>query len=57
MLICWTTEDGEEHEEEWSTVEAFRSWAVSEGLGCRFSAYESDDEDDRVLVARGRVRD
>ena len=56
MLICWTSADGEEHDEEWESIDAFRCWAVSEGIRCRYRVYEHDDEDDEaVLVDSGRV--
>lgn len=54
VRIAFTSADGEEREEEWPSIERFRSWAVSEGLVISFSAYEEDDGE-WVLVEKGRV--
>ena len=59
LLISWRTEDGAEHDERWDSVEAFRCWAVGEGLRCTFSVYRPDEDDDGgdwLLVERGEVR-
>jgi hypothetical protein len=54
VRIAFTSADGEEREEEWSSVERFRSWAVAERLDLSFTAYEEDDGE-WVVVAKGRV--
>jgi hypothetical protein len=56
IRIVFTTTDGEEHEEQWSSVERFRSWAVAEGQELEFTAYEENDDGEWALVSRGRVR-
>jgi hypothetical protein len=43
VRIAFTTADGEEREEEWPSVERFRSWAVAEGLALSFTAYVADE--------------
>jgi len=57
VRIAFTSADGEEHEEEWSSVERFRSWAVAERLVLSFTAYEADDDGEWVVVAKGQVGD
>lgn len=55
VRIAFTTADGEDREEEWASVERFRSWAVGERLDLSFTAYEADDDGEWVVVAKGRV--
>jgi hypothetical protein len=55
VRIAFTTADGEEREEEWASVERFRSWAVAERLDLSFTAYEADADDEWVVVVKGRV--
>lgn len=55
VRIAFTSADGEEREEDWASVERFRSWAVAERLDVRFTAYEADDDGEWVVVAKGRV--
>ncbi len=55
VRIAFTSADGEEREEDWPSVERFRSWAVAERLELSFTAYEADDDGEWVVVAKGRV--
>jgi hypothetical protein len=56
MLIHWTTADGEEHDERWDSIEAFRRWAAIQGLALRFTAYGLDEDDQEwVVVDQGRI--
>ena len=55
VRIAFTSADGEEREEDWPSVERFRSWAVAERLELNFTAYEADEDDEWVVVAKGRV--
>lgn len=55
VRIAFTSADGEEREEEWPSVERFRSWAVGERLDLSFTAYEADEDGEWVVVAKGRV--
>lgn len=55
VRIAITTVDGEERDEDWASVERFRSWAVAEGLSLEFVAYEEDADGEWVVVAKGRV--
>ena len=56
VMIAFTSADGEEREEEWPSVERFRLWAIAERLACTFTAYESDDDGEWVVVDKGRVK-
>lgn len=56
VMISWLSADGEEHDEVWATVDAFRCWAEGEGLRCAYRAYVEDEDGDWVEVERGRVR-
>lgn len=55
VRVAFTSSDGEEHEEEWPSIERFRLWAVAEGLELAFTAYEADEDGEWVVVAKGRV--
>jgi hypothetical protein len=55
VRIAITTGDGEERDEDWPSVERFRSWAAAEGLTLDFVAYEEDADGEWVVVAKGRV--
>ena len=55
VIIVWTGIDGDEHEEAWPSAEAFRCWAVSDQVCCRFDIYQVDEDNDRVLIGRGQV--
>ena len=55
VVVVWRSADGEEHEERWSTVEAFRLWAMAEGIRASFTAYEADEDGDLVIIAKGEV--
>ncbi len=57
VRIAFSSRDGEEREEEWASVERFRSWAVAERLDGSFTAYEADDDGEWVVIAKGRIGD
>ncbi len=57
VLISWRTADGEEHDERWTSVERFRTWALAHGLRCSWTAYcqpaaadDTDDDDDEWVI-------
>jgi len=55
-LISFISADGEEREERWPSVEAFRNWAIGQGGDYRYTAYRRDeDEDEWLVVDQGRV--
>lgn len=55
-LIHFATADGEEREERWPSVEAFRSWALAQARRYRFTAYEEDEDGEWVVVDQGEIR-
>lgn len=55
LLIEFTSVDGETREERWRSVDAFRSWAVAQGISGIFTAYRADDDGEWVVVEKGRV--
>ncbi len=55
VRIAFTSADGEEREEEWPSIERFRSWAVAERLALAFTAYEEDEDGEWVVVEKGKV--
>ena len=55
FIIAFTTADGEEREERWASVEAFRNWAVAQEANCAFTAYREDEDGEWEVVEKGRV--
>lgn len=55
LLIRFLTPDGEEREEEWPSLDAFRSWAIGEGRRLAWTAYQADEDGDWVVVGKGTV--
>lgn len=55
VRIAWLSDDGEEREEAWPSVERFRTWAQAEGVHGEWRAYAEDDEGEWVLIDHGRV--
>jgi hypothetical protein len=55
FLIVFTTPDGEEREEHWESVEAFRNWAISHQQSYVFTAYRADEDGEWLVVDKGRI--
>lgn len=55
MLIVFTTDDGEEREERWRSVDAFRSWAVTQRQQYSYTAYREDEDGEWIVVEKGRA--
>ncbi|MCS6970705.1 MAG: hypothetical protein RMM29_01010 [Planctomycetota bacterium] len=49
VLVSWTDEEGEEHEESWPSLAAFLAWVEVEGRRCRWRAYDAEG----ALLAAG----
>jgi hypothetical protein len=54
VLISYATEDGEEREERWPSVESFLGWARKQTAPMRFTAYQEDDDGEWVIIDQGR---
>ena len=55
FLIVFTSPDGEEREERWDSVEAFRSWAVSHDQAYAYTAYRADQDGEWLVVDKGSI--
>ena len=57
IRIAFTSADGEEREEEWPSIERFRSWAIAEGLSGSWTAYDQEEDGDGewVVVDKGQL--
>jgi hypothetical protein len=55
ILVCWTTADGEEREEQWPSLERFRAWAQAEGVTCAWRAYAEAEDGEWELTDEGRI--
>ncbi len=54
-MIHFTSNDGEELEEEWPSPDAFYSWAVTEHLQGSYTAYAEDEDGDWVKMMTERI--
>jgi hypothetical protein len=52
-LIMFTSPDGEEREEEWDSVEAFRSWAIAHEAIYAFTVYREDEDGEWIVIEKG----
>lgn len=55
VRIHFSSDDGEELEEQWPSPDAFHSWAISEGMRGNYSVYEEDEDGDWMLTLKARV--
>jgi hypothetical protein len=55
VLIHFSSDDGEEIEEQWSSPDAFHNWAITEGLGGSYTVYEEDEDGDWMVTLKGRI--
>jgi hypothetical protein len=55
FMIAYISADGEEREERWASVEAFRNWAIAQGAAYDFTAYREDQDGEWEVVEKGRV--
>ena len=55
VLITFITPNGEEREERWPTIAAFRAWAVTRDQRLTYTAYSEDDDGEWIVVDKGHV--
>ncbi len=55
VQIHFSSDDGEEMEEMWSSPDAFHNWAITEGLCGSYTVYEEDEDGDWMVTLKGRV--
>jgi|GEM_PF-2486635 len=55
LRIVYLLPNGEEHEEEWPSVSAFRAWAEKRHQRLQYSAFTQDSDGEWVLHEKGRV--
>lgn len=53
--ITFVLPNGEEREERWPTIAAFRAWAVTHDQRLSYTAYRQDEDGEWVVVEKGRV--
>ena len=56
IRITYNTADGEERDEEWQSIERFRSWALAEGMTVSFNAYQENEDGEWMVVSKGRLK-
>lgn len=56
VLITFTLPNGEEREERWASIAAFRGWATTCNQRLSYTAFEQDDDGEWVVVEKGRVQ-
>ena len=55
FMIRFSSADGEEREERWDSLEAFRNWAIAHGAAYAFTAYREDQDGEWEVVDKGRI--
>ena len=51
VMIHWYL-DGVEHDEQWSSLDAFLNWCAGEGLKPGWRAYQADEDGEWVMFAQ-----
>ena len=55
ILITFITPNGEEREERWPTIAAFRAWAVTRDQRLNYTAFAEDEDGEWVVIEKGHV--
>lgn len=55
VMIHFSSDDGEEIEEQWPSPDAFYSWAITEGLCGTYTAYAEDEDGDWIRMMSERI--
>ncbi len=55
ILIHGHSAAGEELEEEWPSIDAFRNWATADHWVGSFTAYEEDEDGDFIVIYKGII--
>lgn len=53
VLIAFASDQGEEREERWPSVAAFRAWALGQDGRYRYRAYVADEDGEWVPIEDG----
>ncbi|MFW5829033.1 MAG: hypothetical protein ACOCXA_02120 [Planctomycetota bacterium] len=55
VMIHFCSVAGEERDEQWESLDAFRNWAIGVEWRGFYQVYESDEDGDWIPVLRGRI--
>ena len=55
VLITFVLPNGEEREERWPSIAAFRAWAVTRDQRLSYTAYQEDEDGEWVVMEKSRV--
>ncbi len=55
LLIVYHLPNGEEYEETWPSVAAFRAWAETRHQRLHYRAFAADEDGEWCLVEKGRI--
>lgn len=55
VRIAYILPNGEEREEPWPSVAAFRAWATTRNQRLRYTAYQEDEDGEWTVLEKGRV--
>ena len=55
-LIVYVLPNGEEREERWESVAAFRAWAITRDQRLTYTAYVEDEDGEWVVTDKGAIR-
>jgi hypothetical protein len=55
VLITFVLPNGEEREERWPSIAAFRGWAVTRDQRLDYTAYREDEDGEWIVLEKGRI--
>jgi hypothetical protein len=55
VMIVYLLPNGEEREERWPNVAAFRAWAMTRNQRLQYTVYLEDEDGEWVLQEKGRI--
>ncbi|MFW5829839.1 MAG: hypothetical protein ACOCXA_06215 [Planctomycetota bacterium] len=55
VIIGYLSTDGEERDEPWPSVDAFRNWAIGAGWHGVYRVYEADEDGDLIPILSGHL--
>lgn len=55
VLITYLLPNGEERDEQWPSVAAFRAWAETRHQRLHYTAYVEDEDGEWIVLEKGRI--
>ena len=55
VLITFVLPNGEEREERWPSIAAFRAWALTRNQRLSYTTYEQDEDGEWLVTEKGQL--